>query len=82
MEIQYYIAKNKTNISKHGINLADAEVVLYDQMGITIEDSDHNELRYVTIGRDAFFRVLVVVWTECGGDCFRLISARKADRTE
>nr|WP_281167815.1 BrnT family toxin [Desulfotignum balticum] len=41
----------------------------------------YNEQRYITIGMDAFGRILVVVYT-WRGDNIRIISARKAVRSE
>jgi len=82
MEVIYDQHKNKTNIQQHGISLADAEPVLLDPMALTIEDYDHSEKRFITIGSDALLRIIIVVWTECGDDCYRLISARKAEPHE
>ncbi|MEO5341850.1 MAG: BrnT family toxin [Gammaproteobacteria bacterium SHHR-1] len=82
MEIQYDIAKNTANIRKHKISSADCEGVFYDPMAITIEDRDQDEFRQVTLGMDSFSRLLVVCWTECGTDCIRIISARRADPSE
>jgi uncharacterized DUF497 family protein len=53
-----------------------------DSFVLTLEDTDaHGESRYVSLGRDAFGRILVVVWTE-REDSIRLISARKASPGE
>ncbi|EMS77508.1 BrnT family toxin [Desulfotignum phosphitoxidans] len=41
----------------------------------------HNEQRYITIGMDAFGRILVVIYTWLG-DNIRIISARKTVRSE
>ena len=61
---------------------AHAEQVLRDPLAITIEDPDDSvEQRFVTLGMDAIGRVLVVVHTTRGGRV-RLISARKATRSE
>ena len=79
MKVTFNPTKNKINKQKHGISLADAEGVLLDPMAITIEDIDHEDVRFVSIGVDNLMRILVVVWCECGDDCFRLISARKAE---
>ena len=74
--------KNAANIAKHGVSLADAEPALNDPMALTVEDEDsEGELRFVTLGVDFFGRVLYVVWTQRGEDV-RLISARKADKSE
>ncbi|WP_394707978.1 BrnT family toxin [uncultured Desulfosarcina sp.] len=48
---------------------------------MTIEDANSDEQRYITIGMDAFGRVLVVVYT-WRGDNIRIIFARKAVRSE
>jgi len=34
-----------------------------DSNAVTIDDPDHNEERFVTIGMDAYGRILVVVYT-------------------
>lgn len=65
----------------HGVSFADAVVVLSDELAITIEDSSHDEQRFVTLGMDALGRILVVVYTY-HGDRIRLISARKATASE
>ncbi len=52
-----------------------------NERALTIDDMHPEEERFVTIGMDAFARVLVVVYT-WRGDAVRLISARKATRSE
>jgi len=69
--------KAKKNQSKHGISFADTFAVFEDPNAVTLEDSRGGEQRYVTIGMDAFGRILVVVYT-WRGDNIRIISARKA----
>lgn len=74
--------KAEANLKKHGIRFSDAEAVLYDPLALSMEDIDsEGESRYVTIGRDAVGRVLVVVYTY-REDNIRLISARTASRKE
>ena len=73
--------KAKKNQSKHGISFADTFAVFEDPNSLTLEDSRGGEQRYVTIGMDAFGRILVVVYT-WRGDNIRIISARKAVRYE
>lgn len=78
MDFEFDPAKNTANIKKHGIDLADVEDVFYDQSAVTVEDNDHDEQRFVTIGMDYLGRVLVVCYTYRGTTVIRLISARKA----
>ena len=74
-------SKAKSNRSKHGIAFADTFAVFDDPNAIAVEDFNKNEQRYVTIGMDAFGRILVVVYT-WREDKIRIISARKAVRSE
>jgi uncharacterized protein len=67
---------------KHGIEFADAVSVLDDLSAITIEDRDHDEQRFITLGMDAFARLLVVVYTYRKPEAIRLISARPAEPQE
>jgi len=73
--------KASANKAKHGISFADTFSVFEDPNALTVEDHHHNEQRHVTMGMDAFGRVLVVVYT-WRGDRIRIISARKAVRHE
>ena len=69
------------NKSKHGISFADTFAVFEDSNAVTLEDFRKGEQRYVTIGMDAFGRILVVVYT-WREENIRIISARKAVRYE
>lgn len=81
MAYQWNSDKALVNLRKHGIDLADAVSVFSDDLAITIPDERFDEERFVTIGMDAFARILVVVYA-LRGDEIRLISARKATRQE
>ncbi|MGH7998505.1 MAG: BrnT family toxin [Brasilonema sp.] len=81
MRYQWDPNKAAANLRKHGINFADAVSVFSDDLAITIPDERFNEERFITIGVDAFGRVLVVVYT-WRGEQIRLISARKATLRE
>jgi uncharacterized DUF497 family protein len=74
-------AKRILNLKNHGIDLVDAEPVLYDPFGLTVAQVDEGELRQFTVGIDALGRVLAVAWTERSNGA-RLISARKATGKE
>lgn len=81
--IQYDETKNIANQQKHkGITLADAEPVFNDEMALTIQDPDHDEERWVTMGSDARGRILVVTYTYRDPNFVRVISARLASRNE
>jgi uncharacterized protein len=75
--------KAAANRRKHGVTFGEATTVFVDQQSRTIPDPDHSfdEDRFITVGRSAMQRVLVVVHTE-RGDSVRLISARLATRME
>ena len=73
--------KAAANLTKHGIDFADAATILQDELALTVTDVDHNEDRFVTLGQDALGRVLVVVYTWPGEEP-RLISARRAEPRE
>lgn len=75
-------AKNISNVKKHGIDLVDVEGVFHDPVALTVEDREHKEQRFVTLGMDNFDRLLVVVYTWRDGDVIRVISARRADSQE
>lgn len=76
-DFQWDPRKAATNLHKHGVRFSDAVGALEDPRALTIEEDTAAELRYITIGMDAFARVLVVVyvWRQ---DIIRIISARPA----
>ena len=74
-------AKAKANARKHGIHFADAASALEDESALTIPDPHSEEERWITLGRDALGRVLVVIYT-WRGERVRLISARPATPRE
>jgi uncharacterized protein len=81
MAYQWDTDKAATNLSKHGIDFADAVSVFADDLAVTVSEERFDEERFITIGIDALGRVLVVVYTWRGNE-IRLISARKATRSE
>ena len=80
--IQFDPAKARQNQVKHKIRLADAAQVLDDSAALTLEDHDHDERRWITIGDDGSGQILVVVYTYRDPNFIRLISARKAEPHE
>ena len=82
MAYEWDEVKVRSNYRKHHIHFADAVSAFEDDAAITIRDDDSDdEERFVTVGRDAFQRLLVVVYT-WRGENIRLISARQATRRE
>ena len=74
--------KARTNFAKHGIAFENAELVLTDPSGLTCEDPDvSGECRFVTVGADALGRIVTVIYAYRGAEV-RLISARRATRSE
>ena len=82
MSFEWDPEKALANARKHGVEFADAVASLEDENAITVPDEDaEGEERFVTLGRDAFGRLLVVVYTWREGN-IRLISARRANKRE
>jgi uncharacterized DUF497 family protein len=74
--------KAQINLSKHGVTFEEAATVFGDMLSATIPDPQvTDEERFVTLGRSATGRLLVVVHTDRGGS-IRIISARVAERRE
>jgi uncharacterized DUF497 family protein len=56
--------KATANLRKHGVDFADAALVLYDDLALTTQDpGDYGEERLATVGLDPLGRILVVVYT-------------------
>jgi uncharacterized DUF497 family protein len=81
-------SKHLINISKHGISFKEAATVFQDKNLIEIDDwehSQHNEDRFIIIGKSKRLRLLVVChcFREKGNDTIiRIFSAREANSQE
>lgn len=82
MRLEWNLQKASENLRKHGVDFADAVIALEDVNALTIEDKDHDEQRFRTLGMVPNFNILYVIYTYREKDCLRIISARKADRSE
>lgn len=81
-EVQWDPQKAGTNLTKHGVDFADAVGVLEDGFALTLKEQDADgEQRLVTVGCDFLGRILVVVYTY-RADEIRLVSARRATGRE
>ncbi len=77
--------KNAINQKKHGVDFLEASSVFYDDNAIMFDDPDHSdeEERFLLIGMSKTMKVLTVCHCYRSSDeVIRLISARKATRTE
>ena len=77
--------KNRENQRDHKISFEEAETAFADEHGLLMTDPDHSEEedRFILLGLSARLRLLVVCHTYREEDeVIRLISARKADRSE
>ena len=82
MEFEWDSSKAAVNLKKHGVRFSDAEAVLFDPNALSFEDTTaQGERRFVVIGMDHLWRLLVVIYTD-RDNRIRLISARPATRSE
>ena len=77
--------KNKINQKKHKISFEEAKTVFYDDNAILFHDPDHSigEERFLIIGISQTEKLCIV--SHCyreKDDIIRIISARKATKTE
>jgi len=77
--------KSKTNHKKHGVSFDEAKTVFADEYGRLIPDPDHSEDedRFILLGLSHQVKLLMVC--HCyreEGSVIRIISARKADKSE
>jgi uncharacterized DUF497 family protein len=81
VEYEWDCRKAIKNLQKHNVDFPDAIAVMEDERAVTILDDYVGEERFITLGKDALGRVLVVVHT-LRGYRIRIISARKATQRE
>ncbi|MFH0938362.1 MAG: BrnT family toxin [Planctomycetota bacterium] len=77
--------KNRENQRKHGVSFEEARTVFFDERGLEFYDNQHSEWerRFLLLGLSAKLRILMVCYClRENGDMIRIISARKATRTE
>jgi len=82
MKYEWDELKAINNVKKHGVDFADAVIALEDEQALTIEDFNHDEQRFKTLGIGALLKLLMVVHVERKENTLRIISARKADKNE
>ena len=76
--------KNEINTKKHGVDFKEASTVFYDECAILFDDPDHSieEERFLLIGTSRTLKVLTVCHCIRDKEAIRIISARKATKTE
>ncbi|MDB4885654.1 MAG: uncharacterized protein JWN79_1092 [Gemmatimonadetes bacterium] len=85
LRFEWDARKAAANLRRHGIAFAEAETAFLDEHAAVMPDPEHSddEDRFLLLGMSAARRVVVVV--HClreRGAVIRLISARKATRSE
>ncbi len=81
MQFEWDGAKNRSNLAKHGLDFADAELVLAGPCVTFVDDRfDYGEERFVTLGLLA--GRLVIIAPAVRGGATRIISMRKANQRE
>ena len=77
--------KTAANLRKHGVSFEEARSVFFDEQARLIDDPDHSEEedRFVLLGLSGALRLLLVCHCyRSEGEVIRIISARRATRTE
>lgn len=76
-------AKDKANLSKHGLSFATAQLIFDDPLALSRVDDFAGEERWQTVGRIGVTTLFVVhTMSTANGDKGRIISARKATSHE
>ena len=87
-EFEWDPVKAQTNFNKHGLDFERAATVFLDPLALTIPDEEHSEteVRWITLGKDATDRYVIVVHTfeplSTDRGRIRLISARTPTTAE
>lgn len=82
MNFEWDPAKARSNLTKHGISFSDVETAFYDQCAVVIPNpGTPTEERFILVGTDALGTIVVVVYTY-RGNAIRIISARRATKSE
>ena len=77
--------KEKLNQKKHGVSFIEAQSIFYDEHAVQFFDdahSSHTEERFLMLGISSNQHLLLVCHCVRNKNTIRIISARKATRTE
>jgi uncharacterized DUF497 family protein len=85
IKFEWHPAKAASNLKKHGVSFEEAQTVFYDECAVQFYDEPRSsdEDRFLMLGMSSGAHLLLVCHCErCGGGVIRIISARKATKTE
>lgn len=84
LQFEWDPRKEAINWRKHAISFAEAVTVFADPQAKIFDDPDHSlsERREIVIGYSSESRLLLIIFTERSGRTLRIISARKATKSE
>ncbi len=84
ISFEWDINKAASNQKKHGISFEEAQSVFYDDFAVQFyDDNSESEDRFLMLGMSSEARILIVCHCERdSGNTIRIISARKATRSE
>jgi len=82
LQFEWDSKKAERNVAKHGVSFEEAITVFADPLARIFNDEDHSgdERREIIIGHSTQQNLILVSFT--GVDRVRILSARKATRTE
>lgn len=85
IKFEYNLAKAAANLKKHNVSFEEAQSVFYDDFAVQFYDEENSEIeeRFLMLGLSSEAKLLLVCHCERErGNTIRLISARKATRSE
>ena len=84
ISFEWDVNKAASNQKKHGISFEEAQSVFYDDFAVQFyDDSSGSEDRFLMLGISREARILIMCHCERdSGNTIRIISARKATRSE
>ena len=84
VSFEWNTSKAKSNLKDHKVSFDEAKTVFEDSLASLFFDPDHSEdeHREILIGYSDNGRLLIVSFTERSPDVIRIISARKASKSE
>ena len=84
MNYEWNLIKERLNVAKHGVDFEEAKSVFADEFALVLFDENHSndEERFLILGMSQKERILLVVHCYRENDTIRIISSRKATKSE